>query len=218
MILLALDTALSACAVAVLKDGAVLAQGSEAMERGHQERLAPMAAEAMAAAGLGFADLDRIAVTVGPGSFTGLRVGLAFAKGLSAALDRPCIGVGTLAALAAEARGPVAAVIDARRERVYLQPFRDGEALAAAEMLSIAEAAARVAGLAGDGPVRLVGPGSPLLSPLLPAAVAEATKAPDVAALGRLAARLEPAGSPQPLYLRAADARTLAERAAAGSR
>jgi tRNA threonylcarbamoyladenosine biosynthesis protein TsaB len=177
-----------------------------------------MAAEAVAAAGLGFADLDRVAVTVGPGSFTGLRVGIAFAKGLSAALERPCIGVGTLAALAAEARGLVGAVIDARRERVYLQAFQDGEALAPPEMLPTAEAADRLASQAAGGPVRLVGPGAALLVPLLPAALPLPAPAPDVAALGRLAARLEPAGSPQPLYLRAADARTLAERAAAGSR
>jgi tRNA threonylcarbamoyladenosine biosynthesis protein TsaB len=64
------------------------------MDRGHQERLAPLAQEVMARAGLAFADLDRIAVTLGPGSFTGLRVGLAFAKGLGLALDRPVIGLG----------------------------------------------------------------------------------------------------------------------------
>ena len=71
------------------------------MHRGHQERLAPLVAEAMAQAGAAFPDLDRIGVTVGPGSFTGLRVGLAFAKGLAIALGIPCVGVGVLDALAA---------------------------------------------------------------------------------------------------------------------
>ena len=79
MIILGLDTALAACSVAVTRDGEVLAAMSEPMLRGHQERLAPMVQEVMAAAGLPFAALDRVGVTVGPGSFTGLRVGLAFA-------------------------------------------------------------------------------------------------------------------------------------------
>ena len=89
MIILALDTALDACSAAVLDGGRVLAARSEPMARGHQERLAPLVAEVMAEAGSASTGLDRIGVTVGPGSFTGLRVGLAFAKGLGVALDRP---------------------------------------------------------------------------------------------------------------------------------
>ncbi|MDP3173606.1 MAG: tRNA (adenosine(37)-N6)-threonylcarbamoyltransferase complex dimerization subunit type 1 TsaB, partial [Phenylobacterium sp.] len=84
---LGLDTCLDACSVAVRDGARILAASSEAMARGHQERLAPLAAEVMAAAGLRFDQLGRVGVTVGPGSFTGLRVGLAFAKGLAAALD-----------------------------------------------------------------------------------------------------------------------------------
>ena len=130
MIVLALDTTLAACSVAVVEDGRVLAARSEPMLRGHQERLAPLVAEAMAEAGVGFAALDRVGVTVGPGSFTGLRVGLAFAKGLSVALSIPCVGVGTLEALAAsDARvggkeGFIAAVIDARRDRALSAGLR----------------------------------------------------------------------------------------------
>ena len=77
----------------------------------------------MARAGLAFADLDRIAATVGPGSFTGLRVGVAFAKGLALALGKPTVGIGTLEALAAQAPGLVFPAIDARRGQLYLQAF-----------------------------------------------------------------------------------------------
>jgi tRNA threonylcarbamoyladenosine biosynthesis protein TsaB len=86
MIILGLDTCLSACSVAVLDGARVLAARSEVMARGHQERLAPMAQAVMAEAGLPFSAIRRLGVTVGPGSFTGLRVGVAFAKGLAAAL------------------------------------------------------------------------------------------------------------------------------------
>ena len=112
MALLVIDTCLAACQVGVFKAGRLVFGLSEPMERGHQERLAPMAAEVMAAAKLAFADLTKIAVTVGPGSFTGLRVGLAFAKTMALALGRPCVGVGTLEALALSA-GPgfVAAIL-----------------------------------------------------------------------------------------------------------
>src|SRR5437773_1836431 len=103
MIVFGLDTCLASCSVAVRDGERVLASAREVMARGHQERLAPMAQAVMARAGLGFGQLDRIAVIVGPGSFTGLRVGIAFAKGLAAALDLPAVGIGALEALAAEA-------------------------------------------------------------------------------------------------------------------
>ena len=114
MIILALDTCLHACAGAVVRDGAVLSKIVEPMQRGHQERIALMTSELMAAANLTFSDLDRVAVTVGPGSFTGLRIGLAFAKGLGVALDIPCVGVGVLDALGRQAVGRVLAALDAR--------------------------------------------------------------------------------------------------------
>src|ERR1022692_188674 len=100
------------------------------MTRGHQERLAPAVRDLMAAARVSFGDLDRIGVTVGPGSFTGLRGGLAFPQGLALAPGRACVGVGTLEALAAGAgaTGRVAAVIDAGRGCVYVQAFEADEA------------------------------------------------------------------------------------------
>lgn len=206
MIVLAFDTALELCSAAVLKEGAVLAARSEAMARGHQERLAPLVAEVMAEAGVGFDALDRIGVTVGPGSFTGLRVGLAFAKGLGVALGRPVIGVGTLEALAASGApaGVAVAVIDARREQVYLQAFQDGRALAPPEAIALADAPARLAGLTPD---RLVGPGAPLLAERFPAAGVDARPGPDPVALARLAAVAPDDRPARPVYLRAPDAR-----------
>jgi tRNA threonylcarbamoyladenosine biosynthesis protein TsaB len=216
MIILGLDTALAACSVAVTRDGEVLAVLSEPMLRGHQERLAPMAQALMAAAGLPFAALDRVGVTVGPGSFTGLRVGLAFAKGLGLALGRPCVGVGTLEALAASEPGPglTAAVVDAKRGQVYLQAFDGGAAVMAPDVLPAATAAARLAELWRGGPLRLVGPGAPLLAGIAPEAVVIESAAPDPTAVCALAAgRTAPA---RPLYLRAPDAKLPGGRDLAG--
>jgi len=218
MIVLAIDTALAACQAAAWSDGRLLALRSEPMDRGHQERLAPMAAEVMAEAGLAFDRLDRIAVTLGPGSFTGLRVGLAFAKGLALALDRPCVGVGTLEALAASAGGDGTrvAVIDARRERAYLQVFRDGAPAMAPDALPLPDAAARLAELHRGPEAVLVGPGAALLEGVIAEARLDPREWPDAAALAALAAaRPLPAAPPRPLYLRAPDARTLEERGAA---
>lgn len=215
MIVLAVDSALSAVQAAVVRDGEVLAAVSEPMERGHQERLAPLVAETMAAAGVAFSDVDRLAVTVGPGSFTGLRVGIAFAKGLSIALDRPCLGVGTLEALAAACPpGFVVAAIDGRRGQIYLQAFSDGVPVMAPDSLEAPEAAARLAELHAGGDAWLTGPGSALLAGVIPARPVPRDY-PDIGALALLAARAPaPTAPPRPLYLRAPDARTIAERAA----
>src|SRR6478735_5264595 len=113
MRILAIDTALGACAAAVLdsRAGAILASESAAMLRGHAEAVMPLIARVMDAGRCEFDDLDRIAVTVGPGSFTGLRVGIAAARGIALAAGKPAIGLSTLAA------------IDARNEQVYFQVF-----------------------------------------------------------------------------------------------
>ncbi|MGH7020335.1 MAG: tRNA (adenosine(37)-N6)-threonylcarbamoyltransferase complex dimerization subunit type 1 TsaB, partial [Brevundimonas sp.] len=185
--------------------------------KGHQERLAGMARDAVVDAakqyGGGFESLDRIGVTVGPGSFTGLRVGLAFAQGLGAALDRPVVGVSTLDALAAsiDATGLVAAVIDARRGQVYARLFRDGVALGEAEALPLELAADRILDAAVARPPTLVGSGAAVLVEAFPerlgAAATAPLSAPSPEALARLTAAADPAlALPRPLYLRAPDA------------
>lgn len=206
MLVLGLDTCLNACSVAVLDGERVLAHRSEAMARGHQERLAPMAQAVMADAGVAFPDLQRIGATVGPGSFTGLRVGVAFAKGLASALSIPAVGVGSLEALAAEASGLVAAAIDARRDQLYLQVFEDGEALMAPDVLPVGTAAARLAELGMGRALTLVGSGAPLLAEAAPGAQVLTPEGCDARKVARLAAT-RPLTPIRPLYLRAPDAK-----------
>ena len=203
MIVLALDTCLFACSAAVVRDGVVLASKIEPMDRGHQERLAPLVAELLAQAGVAFDQLDRIGVTVGPGSFTGLRVGLAFAKGMSGALEIPAVGIGSLEALAAAHAGRVLAVLDAKRGQVYLQAFADGVSVRAPDALPIETAAARVAEFAPDV---LVGTGARLLAEMRPSAQVVEIDHADPVRVAALAAVRSPS-PPRPLYLRAPDAK-----------
>lgn len=221
MRIMVIDTALGACAAGVFAGEAgagprvplrALGVRAEVMAKGHQERLGGLARNAAAEAG-GFEGIERIGVTVGPGSFTGLRVGLAFALGLGAALDRPVVGVSTLDALAASvpAEGLVAAVIDARRGQVYARLFRDGVALGEAEALPLETARERILAQAGEARPTLVGSGAAVLAEAFPEALAQAVlsplPAPAVEALAALALAADPATSPpQPLYLRAPDA------------
>ena len=190
----------------MLDGESVLASAREVMARGHQERLAPMAQQVMAEAGLSFDKIDRIAVTVGPGSFTGLRVGIAFAKGLALALDLPAVGIGTLEALAAEGDGLVFPAIDARRGQLYLQAFEDGRALMAPGALTAAAAAARLAELSQGRPFTLVGSGGALLADFAANAKTILAEGADARQVARLAAAREPAPL-KPLYLRAPDAK-----------
>ncbi|HYD28433.1 tRNA (adenosine(37)-N6)-threonylcarbamoyltransferase complex dimerization subunit type 1 TsaB [Brevundimonas sp.] len=210
MRVLVVDTALDLCSAGVFDvDGGearVLGLRSEAMAKGHQERLAGMVRDAVAEAG-GFGGVDRIGVTVGPGSFTGLRVGLAFAQGLGAALDRPVVGLSTLDGLAASAGGDgaVAALIDARRGQVYARFWRDGAAQGPAEALSLEAARDRVAAW-GSG-ARLIGSGAALIADGAPDAAVMDLPGPTPEALARLTAAADPAASPpRPVYLRAPDA------------
>src|SRR5271170_3624703 len=128
MLILAIDTALDACAAGVLDTEAaeLIAQESLAMKRGHAEALMPLLARVIKASGIGFDALDRIAVTTGPGSFTGLRVGLAAARGIALAANKPVVGLTTLSAYAApvvsrNGEHPVVSAIDARHDQVYFQ-------------------------------------------------------------------------------------------------
>ncbi len=206
MIVLGLDTCLSSCSVAVVDGERVMASAREVMARGHQERLAPMVQQVMSKAGLAFDRLDRIAVTVGPGSFTGLRVGIAFAKGLAVALDLPTVGIGSLEALACEADGLVLAIVDARRGQVYVQGFEDGRALMAPDAVSAETAAARIAELSSGRAFTLVGSGATLLANLARGAVVIAAEGADARHVARLALTREPRPL-KPLYLRAPDAK-----------
>lgn len=208
MRLLVIDTALGACTVALFEDGQPLAVRSEPMIKGHQERLGGFARDVV---GQDFSALDRIGVTVGPGSFTGLRVGLAFAQGLGSALDRPVVGISTLAALnrSVGGAGRATALIDARRGQVYLQSFIDRAPAGDAEALSLDDAAARIGLHAKGDPVRLIGSGGPLLADQLPDAQINPLAFPSAEALAVLTMEAEPAaltGFPRPIYLRAPDA------------
>lgn len=214
---LGLDTALGRCSVAVVCGDAVLAHAAAEMERGHAEALAPMAQSVLVQAGLRPADLQRIAVTIGPGTFTGQRVGLAFARGLAAGLGVPCVGVTTTEAMIRRcaATFPDAdlcvAVLDARRDEVYLQAGDTAVTLTAAP-----EAAALVRSL-GARRIVLCGSGAAAMARTLgPARVAD-IMAPDAGDVARLGAGIaDPASAPpDPLYLRAPDAKLPAPRARA---
>ena len=130
MKVLGLDTATSGCSAALWIDGRVTARRAEPMARGQAEALVPMVEAVLADAGLRFTDLDRIAVTVGPGAFTGVRLAVALAQGIALALDRPVLPVSTLAVLAAGAPAAagdrIVAAIDARMGEVYLGAFDRG--------------------------------------------------------------------------------------------
>lgn len=208
MKVLVVDTALGLCTAGVFEvDGAVvraLGLRSEAMTKGHSERLAGLARDAARDAG-GFEGIDRIGVTVGPGSFTGLRVGMAFALGLGAALGKPVVGLSTLDALAGASDAPDrAALIDARRGQVYARFWKSGEAQGAAEALSIEEAQGRVAELIAPA---LIGSGSGLVLQSAPGATVVEAVGARPEDLARLTAALDPeANPPKPMYLRAPDA------------
>jgi tRNA threonylcarbamoyladenosine biosynthesis protein TsaB len=217
MLILAIDTALDACAAAVLDTDAskVVAQESLPMKRGHAEALMPLIARVMKESGIGFAALDRIAVTTGPGSFTGLRVGLSAARGIALAAGKPAVGLTTLTAYAASVVGqhseqPVVSAIDARHDHVYFQVVSgDGTPLIRPRVAPIAEAleAARI------GAPHLVGNAAKILADRWPADAAAPFKvdpqpAPDIAWVAWLGAAASPDSAPaRPYYLRAPDAK-----------
>jgi tRNA threonylcarbamoyladenosine biosynthesis protein TsaB len=205
--LLAVETALGACSVAVLAGEKILAHRFEEMVRGHAEALAPMVEDAMREAGIAFAALDRLAVTTGPGTFTGQRVGLAFMRGLRVALRKPLIGITTLEAMAAATKAKRAASIhDAKRDEAYLLLWEAGETFFAPAVMPFAHAIERIRGF---GPCALAGTGAPAASAALgDGFTLTDIRQPDALWVARLAmARPAPEGPPAPLYLRAPDAK-----------
>jgi tRNA threonylcarbamoyladenosine biosynthesis protein TsaB len=217
MLILAIDTALDACAAGVLDTdaGNLIAQESQPMKRGHAEALMPLIGRVMEQSGLPFSALDRIAATTGPGSFTGLRVGLSAARGIALAASKPVVGVTTLTAYAApvvseHGEHPVIAAIDARHDHVYFQVVEgDGTALIAPQVAPITEALAAWR----FGPPHLVGNAAKILAERWPAHAAppfkvDAQPAPDIAWVAWLGAAVNPDTAPaRPYYLRAPDAK-----------
>jgi tRNA threonylcarbamoyladenosine biosynthesis protein TsaB len=208
MRILAFDTTMNACAIALWADGGIVARRIDTMTHGQAEALVPAIEATLAEAGLGYADLDRIAVTTGPGSFTGVRVGLATARGLGLAAGLPVIGIGTAEVLAATARrteaasGEITVVIDARRAEVYAQTFdARGAPLGGAQcLLPSAVTVTADTLLAGDAVARVAG-----RLPAKPHAVELAYADPaDLAALASVRSLDGPA--PTPLYVRPPDA------------
>jgi tRNA threonylcarbamoyl adenosine modification protein YeaZ len=220
MRILALDTALPAVCACVLDSDATepLAMETLPMERGHAEALLPLIERVMAQVEGGFASLDRIAVTVGPGSFTGIRVAISAARGFGVALDIPVVGVSTLAAFAAPLvlgqkpaspqPGVIVSAIDARHGQVYLQACSDtGVVLLAPTVLPLAEAIDKLP----PGPLRITGSAAPLLaiaawSRHRAAEVEGEIVATPILYVARLGMIADPAGAPpRPLYIKAPD-------------
>jgi tRNA threonylcarbamoyladenosine biosynthesis protein TsaB len=213
MRLLAIDTASEACAVGVVAGGAPVIR-SEVVGRGHAEILMRLIESAMAEAGIAFDDLDRIAVTVGPGSFTGLRIGIAAARGFAFVTGKAAVGIGTLAVHAEEARTlrgakAVLAVLAAGRGELYGATFAaDGR-----EIEPPRAASAQILAALLTDRMLIAGSGADLVVAALPmdvtaARVAHRNASADVASLCRLAiAAPAPTAAPRPLYLRPPDAK-----------
>jgi tRNA threonylcarbamoyl adenosine modification protein YeaZ len=202
MRVLAIDTALAACSAAVLDTdygGGVLASDSLSMTRGHAEALMPLIYHVMQRAQMAFADLDRVAVTTGPGSFTGLRVGISAARGIALAADKPAVGVSTLTAYAAQLLA----------DHVYLQVFGFGGRVLIAPRLAPMGDAVRAA---SDAQSRIVGSAAQSIADRLPRGaplplLVDVRNAPDIVWVARMGAVLpEGQSPPKPQYLRAPDA------------
>lgn len=216
MRVLAIDTALEACAAAVLDTATgIIARESLPMVRGHAEALMPLIARVMSQAQLDFDAIDRIAVIIGPGSFTGLRVGVSAARGLALAAAKPTVGLTTLAAfaaphVAADDEIPLLSVIDARNDHVYIQLFGPGGRTIIHPRIATVREAVRAA---SAGPARIVGTGAELVAAAWPAGdspppLVDAARAPAIDWVAHLgAAALPTRALLKPLYLRAPDAK-----------
>ncbi len=214
MRLLAMDTASNCCSAAIWSEGAIVAARHQAMTRGHAEAIMPMIQDVMKETGYGFDDLDGLAVTVGPGSFTGLRTGLATARGLALATGLPLGGVGTLEIVAHEALpypamfgnaqaadGPHCLVaLESRRADLYVQLF-SSDATALDEPAALRPEA--VAAMLPAAPLVLAGNGVPRLTEWMSGrggkdVFANEAVAPDARAVAALMARRWSVGGPIP--------------------
>ena len=218
MLLLALDSATSVSSAALCDDvGGILGyrRGDEGPDQA--DRLIELIDGVLRHAGLDYGGIDVIAVNCGPGSFTGIRAGVAAARGLALATGRPVVAVNSLEALAAvlgpQSAGTIVAALDARRGQVYLQMF-DHELVALGEPRAAVLESVRLTGL--QAPIRLAGSGAPLVRAALPDQVGVLQESVPTDALGvarraiaRLAAgeRPVPGATVKPLYLRPPDAR-----------
>lgn len=198
MLILALDSAGSGCAACVWKDGQVLAQGEEKMERGQDSRLLPLVQEIMAKAGLSYAELDRIAATRGPGSFTGLRIGLAAARGLGLAAGKPVIGIDRFSIHRAQRKESkeLLVLLESRRLELYTRFYPVSGVAHEPELLPPEEIEKFLAQHPG---LEIAGDVSAFSASSLESEVITC------AALAALADPEEAAFLPRPLYLRAPD-------------
>jgi tRNA threonylcarbamoyladenosine biosynthesis protein TsaB len=226
MRILAIDTSLPAVSACVLDDAAEAPIASETieMERGHGEALLPLIERVMAPVVGGFPSLDRVAVTVGPGSFTGIRIGLAAGQAIGLACKCDVVGVSTLAALATpllfgDYEGALAAAIDARYGKVFFAAFgADGRPLVAPRRDNALEALRAM----GPGPLVLTGSGAELIAREarargVPTRIVSHQSYPDIACVARLGLAANPATAPaRPLYLKEPDV-TLPGPVAAGA-
>jgi tRNA threonylcarbamoyladenosine biosynthesis protein TsaB len=205
MIVLAIDTAGVDCAAAVYNSttDTLLARVSETIGRGHAERLMAMIEEAVTTSSLSLADIDKIGVTIGPGSFTGIRVGVAAARGLALALGVDCVGVCTLEVLARtvpDTDAPVIAAINAHRDEVYVQAFQKGLALDEPALVTLEDFLTRAAAAGTE----VIGSASALIAD--PEAVTEPDHYP-IEIVARISAMTKAQGKAKPLYLRGPDAK-----------
>ncbi|MEE8352003.1 MAG: tRNA (adenosine(37)-N6)-threonylcarbamoyltransferase complex dimerization subunit type 1 TsaB [Rhodospirillales bacterium] len=224
MRILAFDCATSACSAALWDDGRIVARRFEAMNRGHGKFLVPMIGDVMAQAGMEYSDLDLLATTIGPGRFTGMRIGLATARAMALAAQLPCLGISTLEAVANgidEAERKTATVLvclDSKRVDIFTQafapdvsPLGEAGAVMPEDLAVFVHLGGNVGGpvlVAGDVAGRAV---EALAGGAVEARLSTAPGTPDAAVVCAIAAKrwdvnvtISP---PRPLYLRPPDAK-----------
>jgi len=216
MVLLSLDTSSVNCAVHVRQGKDACFERSETIGRGHAEVVLAMIDEALGALDVAYRDLTRIGVTTGPGSFTGVRVGLSVARALALALDIPVIGISTLKAHAAgcPAQGAKLVALDARRGEFYTQLFdQDNGALAAPRLLSAKEPCPEE--WLTQHNLCLIGSGAAHFQPILAGStIGDESSAPAIATVAELCEKADVSPlKPVPLYLRPVDAKPQSEHA-----